>query len=287
MGRIKQVLKGIGNEFVYGGHIIALGAAAVVFTTGIMLDIKVDWLVLIISYLGIYCGYLFNRYQEIGIDKETNFKRTKYLEKYIKKAPWIIGFILLFIVVSLIYTSHWWALGFGIFLLIFGFAYSICFKKITKNVIGFKNIYVGLMWSLLILFAVFYAETKISPETLLLFFIFFVSREAINNIFSDIKDVESDRKEDLLTLAVIMGEKKLLRVLNIVNVFSLIPLFLGVYLDFFPFYSIFLGLSVIYAFYYLSKVKDPNFNKDLLYNFLVEAEQPLWVLFISVGKLIL
>ncbi|NCF75452.1 MAG: hypothetical protein GWO87_03125 [Xanthomonadaceae bacterium] len=42
-GFIKKFLNFTWREFIYGGHLTALGASSVVFTVAILLDIPVGW----------------------------------------------------------------------------------------------------------------------------------------------------------------------------------------------------------------------------------------------------
>lgn len=57
---IEKILKFIWNEFIYGGHLPSLGAAAIVLFSGILLNIKITWDCLLITYFIFYLIYLYN-----------------------------------------------------------------------------------------------------------------------------------------------------------------------------------------------------------------------------------
>lgn len=281
--KIDVILKSIWNEFVYGGHLLSLGALSIVFTSAILLKIKITWDCLFIVYLGMQSAYLYNRYKDYKKDYLTNPERTKHFEKYVSKIPIIIGIFILIIILMLFYFSTPKILFFGLFLLLMSLLYSKIFKNFTKKIVGFKGFYVSLMWASLVLFLVIYYSFSLQLSVLLIF-IFIFSRLFINIFFFDIKDIESDKKEKLLTLAVVWGEKKLIKFLNILNIFSILPIILGIYFNLFPFYSIILIITIFYIFYYFKKVNDLEFKQGFLYNVIIDGEYILWSFFILLSK---
>mgnify|MGYP001562821980 CR=1 FL=1 len=74
---IEKILKTIWKEFVYGGHLLSLGAASIVFTSAILLEIKITWDCLLVVYLGAQIIYLYNRYKEFKKDSLTNPENIK------------------------------------------------------------------------------------------------------------------------------------------------------------------------------------------------------------------
>jgi 4-hydroxybenzoate polyprenyltransferase len=153
--KIQKFLKTIWNEFVYGGHLISLGAVSVVFTSSILLNINITWDSLLVTYLGCQIIYLYNRYKEFNIDFLTNPERTKHTEKYIRYIPLIIFIFSLLAIGILIYFEKFHALIFGFFLVFLGLLYSLFLKKLTKKIIGFKNFFVTLIWASLVIFLAF------------------------------------------------------------------------------------------------------------------------------------
>ena len=70
----------------------------------------------------------------------------------------------------------------------------------------------------------------------------------VNTIFLDIKDVESDRKKELLTLPIIFNRKKTLTFLKLITVLSVLPIIFGVSLQLLPKFSLMLLLTFLTLF---------------------------------------
>ena len=193
--KIKDVLQSIWNEFIYGGHLLSLGASSIVFTSALLLEIKITWDCLLMVYLGMESAYLYNRYKDFKKDLLTNPERTRYLERYISKIPLIICIFAALIVGLLIHFTNLKAILFTLFLLLMSFLYSKIFKALTAKILGFKNIFVSLMWGSLVIFLVVYYSLPLQTSVLLVFLFVFL-RFFINTSFFDIKDIESDKKEN-------------------------------------------------------------------------------------------
>lgn len=285
--RLKQFFNLIWNEFVYGGHLLSLGAVSIVYTSAILLNIKITWDFLVIVYLGIYCPYLYNRYKEFNKDFLTNPERTKHLKGFIKYIPIIIAFSLIVIVGIFLYFNKITALLFAIFLLLLSLSYSILFKKLSRKIIGFKSFYASLAWTLLLILLAIYYSYSLKNFPLIVLSVFFYLRFFIGTGFCDIKDIETDKRDGLLTLAVVLGRKNLLNILNLVNILTIIPIIIGVYFRLIPPYSLMLLLSVPYSFYYFKKSEQINVNTNFLYNVLVDGELISWSIFVLLGRFLL
>lgn len=284
---IEKILKFIWNEFIYGGHLLSLGAVSVVFTSAILLDIKISWDCLIVVYLGAQIIYLYNHYKEFQKDFLTNPKRVEHIERYVRYIPWIIILFTLIFIGILLYINKLSALLFGFGLVLLGLFYSVYFKKFSKSIVEFKSFFVSLIWSLSVIFLAVYYSFSILNFSLFLVSIFIFLRLFVHEIFSNIKDIESDKKENLLTLAIVSGKKKMINILNLVNILSVLPIILGIYLRLFPFYSLILIFTILYTFYYFRKLEDQKINQNFLYNVIVDAEFILWSVFILLGEFLL
>ncbi len=280
---IEKILKSIWKEFIYGGHLLSLGAVSVVFTSAVLLGIKITWDFLIIVYLGTQSVYLYNRYKEYKIDFITNPERTEHIKKYVKMIPLIIFFFFLIILSILVYYKNFSGLFFGSFLLIMGLLYSQVFKGFTRKIIGFKNFFVSLMWALLVIFLAVYYSSPLN-WALFLVFTFVFLRWVVNTSFFDIKDMESDQKEGLLTLANVLGQKRLINILSLIAGLAVIPMVFGFYLGLFPKFSLMLLFTIPYTFYFFKKSQDNKTNIAFLYNVIVDGEFILWPFFILIGK---
>ena len=281
----KQIFVIIGNEFIYGGHLLSLGAIGIVFTSAILLDILISWDFLIVVYLITYVVYLYNRFREYEKDFLTNYNRTKHLVKYIKYMPFIICCLVLIIIWILVCFGSQLGLISGLLLLLFGLLYSTHFKEITKKIVGFKNFYVSFFWAFLVIFLAFYYFLPLNLPVLLLF-IFIFLRWLINTTFFDIKDIKSDKEYKLNTIPVLYGKNKTLNYLHVVNVLSLVLVMVAVYKDIFSIFFLSLLLFYFYSFYYIQKTKNGNINVSKLSYIVVDGEYLFWPIVLILGKFV-
>jgi len=279
---IKKILKFVWDEFIYGGHLTSLGAISVVFTSAILLNIKITWDFLIVIYLGTYSVYLYNRYEEFKIDTSTNLQRTKHIKIYLNFIPLIIFCFILIFVGILLYFNEISSLFFGILLLLLGLLYTKFFKKFTKKIIAFKSFYISSVWSLLIIFLIIYYSFSFNLSVFLILFFIYL-RIFVHTSSFDIKDIKSDRRDRLLTLPIILDQEKLFYLLEIVTIIAVMPIIFGFYFDLFSKYSLMLLFTIPYTFYYFEKLKN---KKNIAYfsQLAISGEKILWPLFIVVGK---
>jgi len=271
------------NEFIYGGHLLSLGAVSIVYTAAVLLGIKITWDGLLIFYLGPQAVYLYNRYKEFKEDILTNPERTKYIEKHVKMIPLLIFFLILIFVGILLYFNKAVVLLFSLLLFLFSFFYSLVFKKITKKIVNFKNFFVSLMWSLLVMVLIIYYSFSFNLSVFLII-IFVFLRLFVNTNFFDIKDIESDEKEGLLTLPIILGRKNFLNLLHVINFISFVPIIIGVIEQILPCFSLFLLLLFFYSLFYLEKIRKQNINIQKISYIMVDGEYILWPLILFLGK---
>jgi len=288
MYNFKKVLKLIQDEFIYGGHLQSLGAASIIFVSGILLKIQISWDILLVTYLLAYIPYLYNRFKEIKIDDLTNPKRTQHLKKYLKWMPIIFYFTIFILVGSLVYFTNFRTLVFASFLLVFGLLYTLIFKKITKKIALLKNIYVSIFFALLPFFLVtyyLYSLTDFLKINILSLAMFIFLKAFLIQILLDIKDIESDKEQRLRTFPIIIGEKNTFTILSIFNFLVTIIITMGFsfYFNIFP--KIILMLIFTFPFslycYYLAK------NRKYLGYILQSGEFLLWSPLILIGKIIL
>lgn len=285
---VRKIFRVIWKEFIYGGHFQSLGAASIVFISALLLNIKVTWDSLFIAYLIFYPLYLYNHFKEIEKDYSTNPQRTKYFRAYIKLIPIIFYFTIFILLGSLIYYGNLWVITFGLLLLLFGLLYSLIFKKLTKKIAFFKNLYVSAFFAALVFFSVVYYSPILTTPLIvgiLIFTVFVYLKAFIMQIFLDIKDIESDKREGLRTFPIIFGKEKTLNILKISSVLItlIIPIILSVYLNIFPILILILFLTIPFNFYCFSLAK----RQKYLGYILESGEFLLWSILILVGKVIL
>ncbi len=280
-------MKLIWNEFIYGGHFQSLGAASIVFASAILLNIKVTWNCLFVAYLIFYPLYLYNRFKEIEIDYLTNPRRTEYLKTYIDRTP-IILFLVIILIGSLIYFSNLLALILSLFLVFFGLLYSVIFKKFTRKIALFKNFYVSAFFASLVFFPVIYYSyplTRVLIVSTSIFTLFVYLKAFMMQILLDLKDLESDKKEGLLTFPVIFGREKTFNALKIISIlFTLpIPIISSLYFDIFPKSILMLLLTIPFNFYCFEKAREQNYFGYILSS----GEFILWSILILIGEAII
>lgn len=285
MRKIKKILKLIWEEFIYGGHLLSLGALGMVWSVIILLGIKTDWQVLIIAYLVSQIVYTYNHFREFKTDLTTNPERVEHLQKSIRWLPLILSFYFLVLLLLLILFTNLNTFLFILFLVIIGILFSEYFKGLTKKLIGLKSFFGAFFWALgttfLPLFHYFF------PLNLFFVFIFlFVFLRFLVSIpFFDIKDIESDKASGLKTLPIVFGKETTLKYLNLINFFSFSPLILGVYLKIIPIFSLSLILLYFYSFYYLKKVEAVDSKKLRLISYImVDGEYILWPLILMLSR---
>jgi len=250
------------QEAVHGGYLTALGAPALVLTTIILTNSKINIPLLIISYLLPLIVYSFDYMRDLDKDNETNLERSNHLYKKKKYYPVILfAYAVLLLTLLLLYTNFKLIL-FIILITIGGLLYATALKGLTKKIPIFKNIYTVLTWSLggTLFVSLFYSITF--SLSFLIVFIFINFKGMINAIFFDFKDHLADSKEGLKTLPVLLGKKGALQLLHVLNFVAFIPLIIGIYLKILPLISLVLIIFFFYSFYYLRMAQNPK-NQDI------------------------
>ncbi len=279
-----NILKIIWDEFVYGGHFLALGDAVALYVMAVILNIAVTWDFLVVVYLCVFSANLFNRSDESGHDALTNPVRVKVMDKYVKYFyPITISCLVVSIGLILVY-SNYAALLFAVLIFLIATFYTTLFKKMTKYVVGFKSFVAAFFYALMIFFLSIYYSSPINSAVVLIFLFYYI-RIFISNATCDVKDIEGDKKRGLKTIAINMGESGAMRFLNFLNILSGVLIIWGVYIKVLPLFSLALLLTIPYAIYYFyldSKMK----TKELFTNAIVDGEFLLWLPFLLIGKAI-
>jgi 4-hydroxybenzoate polyprenyltransferase len=289
--KIDNIIKNLWDEFVYGAHLTALASSALVLTVIILLNIEVNYFAIITAYLTTFIVYSFNYLKELDDDILTDPTKVSFLIQRKNKYKYII---LIYIVLDLILLclsfSIYGNFGFIIFILILllgGILYTIVFKVLTKYIPGFKSIYCTGLWAYAGSFYVtfFYSETFSAFYGFM--FIFMFMKLLINAIFFDIKDMNSDKKNGLKTIPLLLGKSRTILFLTILNIVSLIILFYGVYSNYIPTYSICLAIFFIYTEYYLFKGLKSDQKHIVKYTYIMaDAEFIFWPVVIFIIKML-
>jgi 4-hydroxybenzoate polyprenyltransferase len=277
---LKNKLKEFGVEFIYGGHLLSLGASAIVLTTTLLLGLTINLIPLLIAYLISQIVYTYDHYIDIAKDSESNPERSEYLLKRKRSIRLLLIIYFLFFFLLCLLTN---VLTFTLSVIIVsgGILYTSFLKEyITRRFAGFKNIYTSFFWAILILLIPFFYGIKVD-NFFILFGTFVFLRLFVNTVFFDIKDIKADRQERLKTFATILGKKGTLVVLLTINLFSIVPLVYGINNGWIPLVAYSLTILVIYTFVYLTvsfRINDKQLR--ILSYVVVDGEYLFWPLLI-------
>jgi 4-hydroxybenzoate polyprenyltransferase len=190
-------MKAIWNEFIYNGHLQSLGFTSVLFLTPVKININL----VIAVYLLLYGSYLYDRITGLQQDKSTNPERTQHLEKRIKFFRFLIPVIMIVSLIvcwpkTIIFSLLW----------LIGLSYPSV-KKLTKYVPTAKNIFIAGTTSLFTILPFFYYNQSIPINWYWLTGFVFL-KIYLMQIALDLKDISSDRSENLKTIGVLLGREK-------------------------------------------------------------------------------
>lgn len=282
-----DVIKRMIKEFVYGGHLLSLGATGIVLTVILLLNYPIYLIALLIPYLSSQVVYSYNHFREIDFDINSNPERANHIQSQKK---WMGLFLSVYIIslLACLITTNVGTFVFVTLVVIGGILYTEYFKKQSNHLVtGFKNFYTSFFWALTILLVPLYYGEKFDLVQAILF-IFIFLRWVVNSAFFDIKDIESDRRRKLKTFAVSFGKHKTIYLLQVVNLISALPLILGYFLGFLNIESLFLLITVAYGAYYLIKALSLEGKKLRTLSYIVvDAEYLFWPIMILFARLVL
>jgi 4-hydroxybenzoate polyprenyltransferase len=278
----KKIIKLVAEEFLFGAHLVSLGASGIVLSVVMIFNLPIQPLLLLIAYLILQIIYRYNYFRELHFDMQSNPERVTYIsakKKWIEISPFLFLAILCGL---LLFTNLLTALLAG-YITGVGILYTEYFKKLP--ILGIKNYYTSHFWAILVLMVPFFYDlANIPPYLYIVLFIFI--RGLINTVFFDLKDIEDDKKRNVKTFPVRWGKRKTLYILQIINFLSIAPLLLGVYTGQLPGVSLFLGATVLLGVFYLKKAMHmTDKSLRLLSYILVDGEYMFWPVVILIGKL--
>jgi 4-hydroxybenzoate polyprenyltransferase len=270
------------DEFVHGGHLVSLASPAIAISTMILLNLTICWEFLLITYLGTLCIYNYDYIKGLNVDYSENIKRSNHMKKYLNlRVLALISYGITFFSL-LIYFGNIQSIVFGIVLLLLGLLYTDVFKKYTKKIVGFKNLYTSISFSLLIIFTPIFYSYQINLM-FSVFFTFILLQFIVDTSFCDLKDIETDKKQNLKTLPIFFGRQKFLLFLHVINIASFLILSVAIVMKIIPVFSLILLPFYLYRIYYINKAKRPETNFQNLSG-LVDAEYFFWPFVLFLGK---
>jgi len=284
---MSKAFKVVINEFVYGGHLLSLGAASIVWTILIWIDKSNGLEIIILAYFISQIVYSYDHLSDLKkADKNSNKERTDHI--FITKNYQILSFgvnVILFL--ALLFYVRTNASLLALIIVIAGILYSYKTKQLTRNILGFKNIYVALFWGVLTYLVVLFYSIPLTNIFMFSIFTFIFLRWIINTTYFDIKDVEKDREERLKTIPAVFGIRSTIFYLQLVNLMSALLLILMVYLGVFPVFSLIMLLFSFYSVYYLIMASRVTKKRLRIISYIVvDGEYIFWPIALLMGKII-
>jgi|SRR3989344_3257461 len=284
--KIKAFISFLSDEIFYNGHFQTWGSLAILISSCQLINISIEWKLLVIVYLSFYLLYLHDRYRHISSDSQTNIVRSQHVAKIYPYIPLILVFGLILLSVMLYLFSNIYASVFIILITSFGFLYPIYFKGLTKKIVAFKNFYVASVFSLLVLLPIVYYKVHLNTVTAIVvvaMLAFTFLRGLMMQFFLDIKDIKVDKSEGLLTLGVLWGKEKVYTLINIMNIFTSLAFPISYFL--FPQLALhssilFLTFLAVWNFFFFEMARRGNFFGFILGS----GEFIYWPLFVFIGK---
>lgn len=289
---IINIFQKLWDEFVYGSHLTAIASASLVLTIIILLDMPLNILVIVTAYLTTFIVYSFNYLNEFDDDVVTDPTKVSFLKSRKNRFKLIIIYYIILNIILLCYSFYLYGnFSFIVFILILlfgGILYTVIFKVLTRYIPGFKSVYCTALWAYAgSLYVTFFYSESINVFYAFMFAYMFI-KLLINAIFFDIKDMDSDRNKNLKTIPLLLGKPTTILLLTILNLFSIVFLFYGVFSNFIPFYGVSLSILSIYTEYYLLKGLASNQKVIVRYTYVMaDTEFILWPLVVLIGKLLI
>lgn len=249
-------------------------------------------LVIVTAYLTTFIVYSFNYLNEFDDDVVTDPTKVSFLKSRKNRFKLIIIYYIILNIILLCYSFYLYGnFSFIVFILILlfgGILYTVIFKVLTRYIPGFKSVYCTALWAYAgSLYVTFFYSESINVFYAFMFAYMFI-KLLINAIFFDIKDMDSDRNKNLKTIPLLLGKPTTILLLTILNLFSIVFLFYGVFSNFIPFYGVSLSILSIYTEYYLLKGLASNQKVIVRYTYVMaDTEFILWPLVVLIGKLLI
>lgn len=238
LGKSSQRWNGLFSTLIDTGQIPAFSAAGFVYTGFTIAGLHVGWVSLLASYLLAIIIY----WHDYSKDRDLNKKTAAWMSRLFWMCPALLFALLL--------SGHRFSgLLFSAGLLILGMAYAKYLKPVSSRITGFKDFFVSIMWTLLLVNASLCERIGWTFSLTMAAAFLFLSA-FINVATCDIKDINEDSRNGIRTLAVALGLKRLRCFLDLLNIVSGVLILAGIYLHVLVSVSWVLLLSIPYVFVY-------------------------------------
>lgn len=264
---------------------LALGLAGTGIISALVLGAHVTWDFVVIVYAPTVAACLFGRYYGFKDDALTNPVRYKHFKGKHGMLPYLIGLLVLITLGTLLFYQKYLVLFYTIALILLSVSYELFFKNFTRRVIGFKNYYSSMLFTLISFLMVLYYNTQITMSlALILVYIYLMS--FMSTSYSDLKDINSDKKKGLKTIAVVLGKKKLLLFQWILSTFVALFLVICVHFGLLPKFTLALLFGVLFNYFVFLLTTKKNIDMDFMVDVVSDSQYLLWLFLIILGKMV-
>lgn len=244
------------------------------------------------TWLVVYASYLIDATSErVGDDVVAASSRTCFVARY-RPALRMLGTIALFAGVALSIARHGSlpALGWLVFPVAVA-AYCLPWVghlggqrfgiRRIKDIPFAKTLYTALFWGLLGALAVVLCGASSCVVTLAGGFSLLFYRAVLNTAFSDLKDIQRDRREGVRTFATAWGRRKLLRVLSALDIAFAFTVAALAAVELVPIAALGLLATTLYYQVMLHAASRSDAHLERLTNLAADAEWILWPLYVA------
>ncbi|MGB9838167.1 UbiA family prenyltransferase [Methanothermobacter sp.] len=225
---LREFFSSLKDLFVYGGILPALWGPSLLLASSALLERPCRPITVVISFMLPLTVYAYDYLADSKVDSLTDPQRSHFSERWGK---WIISSCAATLIALLGICRDPFMTALTVVLLTAGILYTGFFKGLTRRITGFKNIYLGLIWSS---WTVLPTAPCTLTESHLVVFTFIFLKVYVNTAFSDYKDAESDRLQGLRTLPAVYGEKGSSVILQVINASGAVVLCAGILLGLVP-----------------------------------------------------
>lgn len=283
-----MVRKDLVDFVVHSSFFVGLVGVSMVITTSVLLSLPVKLELLAIVFLVPFALYNFNRSTDVEEDIISHPERTEFVKQY-------QNHLKLFAVLSYILgvaIAFYLSIKVGILTLAYTamvMLYSISWIPISsydrlKEILVVKNATVAAAWAMFVTFLpVAYLQSTLEASVGVIFGFIFLKVFG-NTVTFDVRDIEGDRSEGIITVPVRLGVKKTKYVLTVVNWTAFLILILSVFSSILPDIAYLVSGVTIYTQMYINQIGKMDMNK--IADILADGEYIIMCILVSLGVLI-
>jgi len=251
--------------------LIALIGILLPYFTFLLYEIKIDFNLLLSSFLLTFSVYSLDKLSNIKEDSISLPERAGFISNYSKLFTYatVASYIVALTLTLLINTLAFYVI---LFPLCMGLIYSIKISNFRlKDIPALKNISIAVSWAVVGTFLPLAVSFEFLTLVALIFYFVFI-KCFINTVLFDIRDIEGDSANGVRTIPVIFGVNKTKNLLLVLNSTLIAWIMISYSQGFFHQYLFVLMFSIFYGYWYIAYFcrKDIKIGKSL--DLLVDGE---------------